>query len=226
MSRLAIFFLVVVTLGLAILLALLGWMTVKSNLLGWFLLLTGLIYFFGIILVYWFRKIQYWRPQAQGEIMKEERDDWSFWAIVLGMVSAFYLPPFEYLYFGAILPRNIWTQGTGLLLLSLGSMLFIWARRTLGKYYSGHISVLESQPLVQSGSYHFIRHPAYAGYLLIALGIALGYSSLIGIILLPILLFPSVIYRLSVEDKLLSEHFGEKFKIYAITTARLIPRIW
>jgi len=113
-----------------------------------------------------------------------------------------------------------------LLLLSLGSVLFIWARRTLGKYYSGHVSVLESQPLVQSGPYRFIRHPAYAGYLLIAMGIALGYSSLVGVIMIPVLLIPSVIYRLFVEDKMLAERFGEKFKAYALRTARLVPRIW
>ena len=45
MNRFTVFFLVFITLGLAILLALLGAATVQSNLLGWFLLLTGTIYF-------------------------------------------------------------------------------------------------------------------------------------------------------------------------------------
>lgn len=53
MNRFAVFFLVFITLGLAILLALLGAATIRSNLLGWFLLVTGLIYFFGVIIVYW-----------------------------------------------------------------------------------------------------------------------------------------------------------------------------
>ena len=44
MSRASIFSLVVGTLGLAILLAFLGWATIPSNLLGWFLLMTGSIY--------------------------------------------------------------------------------------------------------------------------------------------------------------------------------------
>jgi len=226
MSRIAIFFLVVITLGLSLLLSFLGLATIKSNLLGWFLLVSDLVYFFGVIIVYWVRRIRFWRPRAKGEIVKEEKNDWSFWMIVAGMIAVFYLPPVEYLYFKTILPQTIWMQITGWILILCGSALFIWARRVLGNYYSGHVSVVDGQPLVQNGPYRFIRHPAYAGYMLIALGVTLGYSSLAGLVIIPVLLLPSVIYRLSVEDKLLAEHFGGQFKKYADKVARLIPGIW
>jgi protein-S-isoprenylcysteine O-methyltransferase Ste14 len=226
MSRFAIFFLVVITLGLAILLALLGWVTIQSNLLGWFLLVSGSTYFFGIIVVYWIRRIRFWRPRTNGDMVREERNDWSFWFIAFGMIAVFYLPPVEYLLFTPVLPRGIWVQVVGLLLIFFGSVFFIWARRTLGKYYSGHVSVVKDQPLVQSGPYRLIRHPAYAGYVLIALGVTLGYSSLAGLVVIPVLLLPSVIYRMSVEDNFLAEHFGDQYKEYADKTARLIPRVW
>ena len=226
MSRIAIFFLVVITLGLSLLLSFLGLATIKSNLLGWFLLVSDLVYFFGVIIVYWVRRIRFWRPRAKGEIVKEEKNDWSFWMIVAGMIAVFYLPPVEYLYFKTILPQTIWMQITGWILILCGSALFIWARRVLGNYYSGHVSVVDGQPLVQNGPYRFIRHPAYAGYMLIALGVTLGYSSLAGLVIIPVLLLPSVIYRLSVEDTLLAEHFGGQFKKYADKVARLIPGIW
>jgi protein-S-isoprenylcysteine O-methyltransferase Ste14 len=226
MSRLTIFFLVIITLGLAILLALLGWATMQSNLLGWFLFITGLIYFFGVIIVYRIRRIQFWQPQASGETIKEEDNDRSFWLIVVGMIAVFYLPPIEYLLSPIIMPHTDSMEVIGLLIIIFGSVLFIWARRTLGKFYSGHVSVIEGQQLVQSGPYRFIRHPAYAGYLLIALGLSLGYSSLTGLAAILFLLLPSVIYRLRVEDKLLAEHFGTQFEEYAITVARLIPGIW
>lgn len=225
MNRLAIQFLVFVTLGLAVLLAFWGYMTIQSNLLGWFLLITGLVYFLGIIVVYWMRGIRFWEPQAKGEMVREERGDWSFWVIAIGMIAAFYLPPAEYLYFN-FLPSGLWVQILGLFLVFLGSVLFIWARRTLGQFYSGHVSVLEGQPLVQSGPYHFIRHPAYAGYLLIALGIACGYSSVAGLVINLITLLPAVIYRIQVEDKLLGEYFGAQFDDYARRTKRLLPFVW
>jgi protein-S-isoprenylcysteine O-methyltransferase Ste14 len=226
MSRIAIFFLVVITLGLAVLLSILGFATVKSNLLGWFLLITGFVYFFGIIIVYWVRRIKFWNPQAKGDVVKEERGDWSFWVITFGMVAAFYLPPVEYLFFNFSLPRSLWLQIMGLFLVFFGSTLFVWARRTLGKFYSGHVSVVEGQPLIQDGPYRFIRHPAYAGYLLMALGIACGYSSVIGLIIILSILLPSAIYRIRVEDKLLAEYFGVQFDNYACRTKRLLPLVW
>ena len=226
MSRLAIFFLAVFTLGLALLLALLGLLTFQANLLGYFLLISGLIYFFGVMVVYWIRGIKFWRPRAKGEVLKEEKDDWSFWLIVVGMIASFYLPALEYLFFTATLPRTVSLQAAGLLFILSGSMLFMWARRALGRFYSGHLSVLEGQPLVQSGPYRFIRHPAYAGYLLIVLGLAVGYSSLAGFAAILFVLLPSVIYRIHVEDNLLSEHFGATFIEYANRVARLIPGIW
>ena len=133
MSHIAISFLVVLTLGLSLFLSSLGFATAKLNLLGWFLLLTGLAYFLGVIIVYWLRGIRFWEPRAEGAIVREERNDWSFWAIVAALIVTFYLPPIEFLYFKAILPQNIWMQFTGWILLLCGSVLFIWARRVLGK---------------------------------------------------------------------------------------------
>ncbi len=226
MSRASIFFLVVVTLALALLWSWLGLATLYSNMMGWFLLISGLVYFFGVVIVYWFRRIQFWLPRANGQTLNEERSDGSFWFIVVGMIAAFYVPPMEYLLFEAVLPRTVFIQITGLLLIVLGSVLFIWARRMLGHFYSGHVSVIEGQELVQSGPYRFIRHPAYAGYLLIALGLVLGYSSLVGLLAILVLLLPGLLYRMDVEDKLLFEHFGEAHRRYASRTKRLLPGIW
>jgi protein-S-isoprenylcysteine O-methyltransferase Ste14 len=226
MSRVAIFFLVVITLGLSSLLSLLGLATIQTNLLGWFLFISGLIYFFGTVIVYWIRGIRFWLPRAKGELLREEQSDWSFWCIVIGMIAAFYLPPMEYLFFKAVLPRAVWMQITGLLLIFFGSVLFIWARRTLKYFYSGHLSVVEDQQLVQNGPYRFIRHPAYTGYLLITLGLAFGYSSFAGLTAILLLVLPSMIYRIYVEDKLLSDHFNTQFDEYARKTKRLFPGIW
>jgi protein-S-isoprenylcysteine O-methyltransferase Ste14 len=226
MSRAAVFFLVTITLGLTVLLAWLGVLTLTSNLLGWFLLISGSIYFFGIIIVYWVRGIQFWRPRAKGDMLKEEHGDWSFWIITIGMIAAFYLPPFEYLFAPAVLPRTVWMQIAGLVIILIGAILFVWARRVLGHFYSGHVSVIEGQPLVQHGPYRIIRHPAYMGYLLISLGISLGFSSLGGFAAVIFILLPSVVYRLRVEDRLLAEYFGEAFKVYAKKAKRLIPGIW
>lgn len=226
MNHIAIFFLVVIALGLAFVIGWLGWATIQTNLLGWFLFLVGGAYLSGVVIIYWFHKEHFWGPGAGGAMLKEERDDRSFWLIAIGMIAAFFLPPIEFLFLPEVLPRTEWLQVSGWTLIILGSALFIWARRTLGKFYSGHVSVVAGQPLVQSGPYRFIRHPAYAGYILIALGLAVGYSSLAGLTAVLFLLLPAIIYRLRVEDKLLAEHFGVQFSEYATQVARLLPGIW
>ena len=226
MSRAAIYFLVFVTMGMALLLAWLGWATLPFNLLGWFLLIAGLVYFFGVLIVYWVRRILFWNARAGGEVMQQEKNDLSFWFIVLGMIAAFYLPPIESLFFHRFLARNIGMQVLGLVLIIFGAGLLIWARRSLGRFYSGHLSVVEGQPLVTDGPYRFIRHPAYGGYLLMAIGLSIGYASVAGLIIIPSLLLPSIVYRIQIEDGLLAERFGLHFKDYERMTKRLLPFVW
>ncbi|MEX2160951.1 MAG: isoprenylcysteine carboxylmethyltransferase family protein [Anaerolineales bacterium] len=226
MSRPAVLFLVIFTPILAILLALLGVMTIPENTLGWFLLLTGLIYSLGLIVIYWKRRERFWEPEIDGEKTGEELGDRSFWLIAAAMMAAFYFSPLEYIYFAGSLPRGSFLQYTGLSLILLGAALFVWALRTLGSSFSGHVSVKRGQELVRSGPYKHIRHPTYTGYLLMALGISLGYSSLAGLASVLLFLVPSVVYRLQVEEKLLASRFGEKYLDYKIKTKKLIPGLW
>ena len=226
MSRLATFFLLIVAPGLAILLALLGLETLHSNLLGWFLFLTGIVYAAGIAIDAYVRKEEFWESKQSGDNFQEEQGDRSFWLIALGIMAAFFLSPIEYLYFATFQLDTFWAEAIGVELVILGSILFVWTRQTLGRHYSGHVSVKKDQGLVQSGPYRIIRHPAYSGYLFIALGLALGYSSLLGFASTLLILLPATVYRIRVEDRMLAEHFGTQFEEYARKKKRLIPGIW
>jgi protein-S-isoprenylcysteine O-methyltransferase Ste14 len=226
MSRVAIVFLMIVTPALAICLALLGLETLRTNLLGWFLFLTGILYATGIVIVAYIRRISFWESQRNSDFAQEEFGDRSFWLITLGMMAVFYLSPLEYIYIAASLPRTVWMEVFGMVLVVLGSALFVWARRTLGVNYSGHVSVKQGQELMQTGPYQIVRHPAYGGYLLMAFGIAIGYSSIAGLIAILGFLLPSLFYRMNVEEKYLFAYFGEAYHRYAGRTKRLIPGIW
>jgi hypothetical protein len=163
MNRTAIFFLLVIAPVFAIVLALLGVESIPANPLGWFLLLVGVSYPVGVVIVVWIRKRPFWESGSGGSVVKEERNDRSYWILVLGMLVVFYLSPLEYLFVPAIIPRASGFILAGLLLVIAGAALFVWARRSLRQAYSGHISVTTQQPLVQRGPYRLIRHPAYAG---------------------------------------------------------------
>ena len=226
MNRKVILFLLAIVPALAILLALMGVETLGTNLLGWFLLMTGIICAAGIVIVAYIRKERFWESQINGETAQSERGDLSFWITTFAMMEVFYLSALEYMYVTEQLPRTLFMEFVGATLVVLGIVLFVWARRILGENYSRHLSTKQGQQLIQNGPYYLIRHPAYAGFLLMALGLALGYSSLVGIAAFLFAVLPSMIYRIWIEEKLLAKHFGAQFYKYAGRTKRLIPGIW
>ncbi len=226
MSRIAVFFLVVLAPALGLLLALLGFETLGKNILGWLLLVVGVGYSAGTIIYFWILKRPVWKSQDSGNPILEEMGDKSFWLILPGMLAAFFAPPLEYIYLPEFLARTIWAQIIGLALIIAALLLRLWTRRAIKEQYSGHVQVTEKHQLIQTGPYRCIRHPGYAAYFLMALGICIGYSSLIGLIAIPVLMVPGFAYRMNVEENLLAQSFGEKYQAYASKTKRIVPGVW
>lgn len=226
MSRLAILFLLVAAPGLSILLAVLGFDTLRVNVLGWFLLLFGIAYPAGGAAYYFIRRKPFWQPHSGAEVAREESGDRSFWLILPGFLAVFFAPPLEWLFMPPVLPRVFGTQLAGLALIIAGLLLHAWARRHIRGLYSGHVEVQADARLVQSGPYRIVRHPGYLGFLLLASGMAIGYSSWIGSAATVILLVPALVYRSRVEERLLVEQFGDQYQRYMSTTRMLIPGVW
>ena len=211
--------LVIILYLLIFLMGYLGFLTYHTNLTGWFLILTAITYGLGGPFLL--------RTQLRKEkIVRQEKWDLSFWMVVPGFLVVFYASPLEYLLLPEIFKPNIWMQILGLVLIGISMLLFGWARIVLGGMYSGHLQVKTDHILVQQGPYRIIRHPAYAAYIIMGFGIAIGYSSLIGFLSIPLLLIPALIYRIFVEEKILLTEFGEEYRQYSHGTKRLIPRVW
>jgi protein-S-isoprenylcysteine O-methyltransferase Ste14 len=212
-------FLIVIAPVLALSLAWLGFATLPTNRTGWFLLFMGLAYLIGGPLYFWRRRNE---PPAR----KEERGDLSFWLVQPGFIIAIFGAPLEYLYLPETLPRSTWMQVAGLFLVGISVVLHSWARQAIRGQFSGHLQIQPEHRLIQSGPYRIVRHPAYLGYLLMALGIAIGYSSLVACAAVLALLLPGLVYRIGVEEKLLSNEFGDEYRQYASSKKRLIPGVW
>jgi protein-S-isoprenylcysteine O-methyltransferase Ste14 len=214
-----LYFLLLISPILALLLAYLGIKTLPDNLLGWFLVLIGLGYLTGGM-------IYAWRNRSNVSVLREERGDRSFWLILPGFLVIFFGAPLEFLYVPGVLPRAFGMQIAGLALIVAAMALRIWARRIIRGMYTGHVQIRTDHRLVQEGPYRYVRHPGYVGFLLMGLGIAIGYSSLIGLGSVPLLLFPGLVYRMRVEEKLLEQQFGEEYRHYASKTGGLFPKIF
>ena len=226
MSRLAVFFLMIIAPAFSISLGLLGLETLDANILGWFLLVLGIAYPAGSVIYYFIHRGPFWISPRNSKATREEKGDRSFWLILPGFLVVFFASPLEWMYLPAVLPRAFWMQIAGLVLILAAVVLRIWARAQLRGLYSGHVEVQADHRLIQSGPYRFVRHPGYTGFMLMTLGLCIGYASLIGLGAIPILLLPGLAYRMQVEERLLGEQFGEEFQLYARKTKRILPGIW
>lgn len=226
MSRIAVFFLMIISPALAICLGLLGLETLGGNMLGWILLVFGILYSAGVVINYFIRHEQFWNSRGFGRVAQEEPGDHSFWFILPGFLVVFFAPPLEWYYLPELLPRTDPMQAIGLILIMAGFFMRIWARKNIRGLYSGHVEVYENHLLITSGPYKYIRHPGYFGFLILAFGMAIGYSSIIGLVAVPVLLLPGLVFRLRVEEKLLHERFGDEYISYVKQTKTLIPFVW
>ena len=108
----------------------------------------------------------------------------------------------------------------------LGLALRVWAIAALGGAFRTTVEVEPGQPVVSTGPYRWIRHPSYAGLLLVVAGFgaALGnWLSLMACVVLPL---PAIVWRIHVEEAELNCVLGEAYRAYQSDSARLIPRLW
>jgi protein-S-isoprenylcysteine O-methyltransferase Ste14 len=115
---------------------------------------------------------------------------------------------------------------SGLALMVIGSLLRRYCFRLLGKYFTGVVTVSPEQPVIETGPYHWIRHPSYtAGFLIfLGMGLALGHGLSIAILFL----IPCYTYyqRVTVEERALLTTLGETYRVYRARTKRFIPFIY
>jgi protein-S-isoprenylcysteine O-methyltransferase Ste14 len=114
----------------------------------------------------------------------------------------------------------------GCILLFGGLVLRAWSMAILGTRYSRGLRVMKRQELVTTGPYRVIRHPGYAGSLLVWIGYALGAGSWAAAILITLVLGGAYLYRIAAEERMLRAEFGAPYHMYQRRTWRLIPRLF
>jgi protein-S-isoprenylcysteine O-methyltransferase Ste14 len=80
------------------------------------------------------------------------------------------------------------------------------------------------QRLATTGPYARIRHPQYAGFVLIMTGFLLQWPTLVTLAMYPILVFMYVRLALREEQEVRAQ-FGAEYERYAARTPRFLPRI-
>ena len=97
-----------------------------------------------------------------------------------------------------------------------------WGRAWLGRNWSAEVTVKQDHELVRSGPYALVRHPIYTGLLLALIGTALGVGNgraLIGLVLI----VAALLRKVAIEERFMSEQFGDAYARYRAEVPALIP---
>jgi protein-S-isoprenylcysteine O-methyltransferase Ste14 len=97
---------------------------------------------------------------------------------------------------------------------------------TLGKSFSANVAIRESQKVMRTGLYRFVRHPSYLGLLMVFLAIAIHSRNWVGFVVAIVPTTAALIYRIHVEERALQEAFGEEYVEYSKVTKRLVPGVY
>ena len=114
---------------------------------------------------------------------------------------------------------------TGLILFLVGVSIRLAGKSALGKYYSYGLRVLPDHRLVTSGIYRYVRHPISLAVLVYDPGIPLFFSSLYGFVI-TLALIPLVLYRITIEERMLIQRFGDEYRDYMRRTKKITPFLY
>jgi protein-S-isoprenylcysteine O-methyltransferase Ste14 len=110
------------------------------------------------------------------------------------------------------------------LLAVVGLVISVWARQILASNWTASVVFFKPNQLIRKGLYRYIRHPIYAGFLMMVLGTALfagTVSALIGFLIVLLTLFLMIVQ----EEKYLIKQFPKEYLNYKKQVKALVPFI-
>jgi protein-S-isoprenylcysteine O-methyltransferase len=140
-------------------------------------------------------------------------------AIALGIVAAHRLHEFRLPW-----PERALEIGCGLFVLGLA--LRWYSIIHLGRFFTTNVAISKDHHLIDSGPYHYVRHPSYTGSLLAVLGFTLSFTNWASFLIIFVPICAVTLWRIHIEEAALIGALGERYLSYMLRTKRLIPWIY
>lgn len=111
----------------------------------------------------------------------------------------------------------------GLLVFFTGGILQFYARKQLHEDKTFEERAKAELNAATTGLYSKIRHPSKSALLLLLAGLCITTASWWALGLLLALFLPTLLYRISQEERALLDQFGDRWMAYQSDTNKLIP---
>lgn len=121
-------------------------------------------------------------------------------------------------------PVSGWLRWTGFVLGFTSVIFWTWTQIHLDTQWSAQLQLTKGHHLVTSGPYARIRHPLYTAMFGWAIAIALLTANWI---FTAVCLFSIIgtVVRVSKEEQMMIETFGDEYKAYMQRTGRFFPKL-
>jgi protein-S-isoprenylcysteine O-methyltransferase Ste14 len=186
-----------------------------------------LLAFWGVYVWAFFPEWKIVKGGVEGAKTAESKDNGSMKVLLGGMWVALFLAfPLSFVHtwsfpVKAQLPLYV----VGVSMMFLGSLLRRYCFRTLGQYFTGDVRARSDQPVIRSGPYRLVRHPSYTAGMMMFIGIGLALGSWFSFALTTIAAIATYGYRVAVEERVLVDTIGERYRSYMKESKRFIPYI-
>jgi protein-S-isoprenylcysteine O-methyltransferase Ste14 len=140
----------------------------------------------------------------------------------LGFIGLLVVPALDHRFAWSSMPPYLALAGDGLVVLGWLAVYFVFRENT---FSSATIELAPDQEVISTGPYALVRHPMYAGGLVMLLGIPIALGSWWGVLIV-IAITPALIWRLSDEEKFLARNLPGYVEYQNKVRYRLIPMVW
>jgi protein-S-isoprenylcysteine O-methyltransferase Ste14 len=117
-----------------------------------------------------------------------------------------------------------WVSIAGDIVIALGLYVYYLVTKE-NTYAAATVRVIEGQTVCMTGPYALLRHPMYAGALLVFLGAPLALGSWWGLLIVPVAA-AGFAWRLLDEEKMLTKDLPGYAEYLQQVRYRLVPHVW
>ena len=142
--------------------------------------------------------------------------------VSVGFIGLLVVPALDHRFGWSHMPPLAALAGEALMLLGWLAIFFVFKENT---FTSATIELAPEQKVISTGPYALVRHPMYAGGMVLLLGMPIALGSWWGLIVFAAMI-PALIWRLIDEEKFLARKLPGYLEYRNKVRYRLAPRIW